>query len=70
MRGRQQEDNSARAYHICANGTARIFIFVGWNLHDAQRLGFTTFAPEVENVLKDHKQQQKVRHTISASLDL
>lgn len=25
-----------------------------------QRLGFTTFAPEVESVLKDHKQQQKV----------
>jgi len=25
------------------------------------RLGFTTFAPEVENVLKDHKQQQKER---------
>lgn len=32
-----------------------------WNLRDAQRLGFTTFAPEVESVLKDHKQQQKVR---------
>jgi len=25
------------------------------------RLGFTTFAPEVESVLKDHKQQQKDR---------
>jgi len=25
------------------------------------RLGFTTFAPDVENVLKDHKQQQKDR---------
>ncbi|KAJ3506234.1 hypothetical protein NLJ89_g6986 [Agrocybe chaxingu] len=25
------------------------------------RLGFTSFAPEVESVLKDHKQQQKDR---------
>ncbi|KAF9485381.1 histone-fold-containing protein [Pholiota conissans] len=25
------------------------------------RLGFTTFAPDVESVLKDHKQQQKDR---------
>ena len=26
-----------------------------------QRLGFDSFTPEVEDVLKDHKQQQKVR---------
>lgn len=33
-----------------------------------QRLGFETFTEEVESVLKDHKQQQKVRMGVYASL--
>ena len=66
MRGRQQKDYSSRTYHICANGMSRTFL-LSCETYTAQRLGFTTFAPEVESVLKDHKQQQKVRHTIGAA---
>jgi hypothetical protein len=34
-----------------------------------QRLGFETFTEEVEDVLKDHKQQQKVCIFVSSSSD-
>ncbi|KAF9534409.1 histone-fold-containing protein [Crepidotus variabilis] len=33
------------------------------------RLGFTSFGPEVENVLKDHKQQQKDREKKVSKLE-
>jgi hypothetical protein len=32
-----------------------------WKLTTLQRLGFDSFTTEVEDVLKEHKQQQKVR---------
>jgi len=34
-----------------------------------QRLGFESFKEEVEDVLKDHKQQQKVCILVSSSFD-
>lgn len=34
-----------------------------------QRLGFESFTEEVEDVLKDHKQQQKVCTLVSSSSD-
>jgi hypothetical protein len=34
-----------------------------------QRLGFESFTEEVEDVLKDHKQQQKVCILVSSSSD-
>jgi hypothetical protein len=35
-----------------------------------QRLGFESFTEEVEDVLKDHKQQQKVCTLVSSSFDV
>jgi hypothetical protein len=34
-----------------------------------QRLGFESFTEEVEDVLKDHKQQQKVCTLVSSTSD-
>ena len=64
MRARVKEDNSPGAYYWRIEGTVWLWIesFVGWwlTLWYAQRLGFDAFTTKVEDVLKDHKQQQKV----------
>jgi hypothetical protein len=59
MRARIQEDNSTRAYHRSTEGMFIIVLYTPLTL--LQRLGFDSFTTEVEDVLKDHKQQQKVR---------
>ena len=64
MRARVEEDDSARAYYWSIEGAMQLWIefLVGWRLTmwPAQCLGFDSFTMEVEDVLKHHKQQQKV----------
>lgn len=61
MRGGVQEDHRARTYNQRAKGGADCLSSTLSANVVMQRLGFDSFTSEVEDVLKDHKAQQKVR---------
>ena len=61
MRTGVKEDNSSRTYHRCTQSQSSVSAGPCiQTLTCPQRLGFDSFTSEVEDVLKDHKQQQKV----------
>lgn len=68
-----QENNRTRAYYQCSQGTIPAnLVAIPPALTRLQRLGFDSFTTEVEDVLKDHKQQQKASpaHTYIPYLNL
>jgi len=61
MRAGIEENNSPWTYHWGSQGVLCFCTYLRLLMYIApQRLGFDSFTAEVEDVLKDHKQQQKV----------